>query len=136
MLATKHLKDDNGLRMGEYFDLLFARARHCLREMKCAQKNEKRNQHARQAIDNLYRYLAELASSSEDHWQREDAVRYIHLARMFGLVTDEQMSEIEANILRRCAIKPTQSMVHALVREVHEYIFLETDPEKIRMMIY
>jgi predicted RNA-binding Zn-ribbon protein involved in translation (DUF1610 family) len=119
-----------------YTDVMLARGKHALQQLKYSETPAARNKYARLAIDMFYTYLVDLTATSLTDWQREDAIKWIALAKEYGNVHETHMQEIEAGLARRTATKPSQQLIDGVVREVHDYTFLETDPERLRQMIY
>ncbi len=135
-ITTAGAKNAQELVGNGYADLLFARGKHALWQMKYSETQAAYTKYAKLAIDLFYNYLFELAGAGLKDWKREDAVKFIATARQLGKISDETMGEIELRAKTTLSTKPSPETISGVIREVHDYVYLETDPAQIKQMIY
>lgn len=119
-----------------YTDVLFARGKHALQQMKYSETSASHNKYAYIAAQMFYMYLVELAGAKLDDWQRDDAIKWIALVRTYGNLREDQLDEIEAKLGEHTVTKANQQAIDSITKEVHDYVFLETNQDRIRDMIY
>lgn len=119
-----------------YADVIFARGKHCLKELKYSETSSAMNKFAKMAIDMFYIYLLELESVDLSSWHQEDAIKNIHIAKILGGVSDSEIKDIQSRLLDHASTKPSSDVLDKVVREVDEYVFLETDQERLKQFIY
>ena len=135
-MATAGASSPRDMVQNGYANLLYARGEHCMRQLRYTKTPASQNRVARVAIDMFYNYLIELATHQLESWERKRAIEMIALSRAYGQVSDEQLHNIESRLIERSSSKPPTTVRDAVVEEVNEYAFLETDRARMRMMIY
>ncbi len=119
-----------------YTDVVFAQGMHCLKEMKYAQSPSTINKYAKMAILMFYRYLIALKSVGLTDWNQESAIKNIHIAKLLGHVNENDINDAQTRALEQASVKPSQESFNSILKEVEEYVFLDTDPERLKQFIY
>lgn len=133
-IAVSHGKAE--ILSAEYADILFARAVHCLRQMKYAPDESTRNRAAQVAVSMLYTYLIVTYKLRLNHWQQHDALKYIHIAILFGSVTEQQTKTITADIASRTTIQASGPAVEQAVKAVAAFTLSDVDKQRLTALIY
>ncbi|MGE5327731.1 MAG: hypothetical protein ACM3KH_00170 [Thiobacillus sp.] len=119
-----------------YSDVLFARGKHCLKELKYAEKQTAMNKYGKMAMEMFYSYLLALESVGLTDWQQESAIKNIHLAKILGNVKADDIKEIQARAIEHASPKPSKDVCSKVIKDVQDYVFLESDPNRLRQYIY
>ncbi len=119
-----------------YTDVALARGMHCLRELKYSQTATAVNKYAKIAMLQFYEYLIALGSLGLTDWNQESAIKNIYVAELLGRVSKEDVEEIRTRALDHTSIKPSKELFTSIMHQIDEYVFLETDPERLRQYIY
>jgi len=119
-----------------YTDVVFARGKHSLKELKYSQTSVAMNKYAKIAINEFYYYLIILNSIGLTDWNKEAAIKNIHIALALGNISEEALSEIRACSFDNISPKPKNEVIEATTNEVDEFIMLETDVTSLKQLIY
>ena len=119
-----------------YTDVAFARGMHCLRELKNSETSSTMNKYAKIAIGMFYSYLIALKSIGLTDWHQENAIKNIHIAEILGNVSKDDIKDLQTRSYEQASLKPSKEIFESTVTEVEDYIFLETDNERLRQYIY
>lgn len=124
------------IRVNGYTEILFARGMHCMRELKVAVKEKAKNKYATLAIGCFYDYLSELYANGLEDWHVDDALKLIHVAMILGSLSEQELGSIEATTLSRKEGKNATKGMQDAIEKVREYVLAESDPERLKWMIY
>lgn len=119
-----------------YSDIIYARGKHCLQELKFAETDAARNKYSKIAIEQFLSYLSMLDTVGLTDWNQEDAIKNIHIAKTFGRVSDKDFQEIVTRVLENSSPKTTPQLLQNTIDKVNDFIFLDTDPDRLRQLIY
>ena len=119
-----------------YSDVMYARGMHCLKELKYAKTSGAMNKSAKIAITEFYDYLTALNVTGLTDWHHDDAIKNIHIALALGHVNSADYEDIKSRVHDRAPIKPNQNILSTTFQQVDDYIFLDTDVDRIKMYIY
>ncbi len=135
-IATAGASNAKDMIGNGYTAVLFARGMHCLRELKYAETPSAMNKYAKMAMEHFYSYLVALDTVGLTDWQQETAIKNIHVAKILGNVHDGDIRAIHERVLTHSSPKYRQDAFDKTVSVVEEYVFLESDPERLRQYIY
>lgn len=119
-----------------YADVLFARGMHCMRLLRTQKDASAAAKPALQAIQIFYGLLVDTQALNLSSWKYDAAIKNIHIARILGNISQANLSDIKSNVNENSTLKPGSQITQAVIDEVENYVFLETDPVKLRMSIY
>jgi phosphoribosyl-ATP pyrophosphohydrolase len=119
-----------------YADLLFARGMDCLREMVAMPDTKAQNGYAQETIRMFYTYLLAIRKLGITHWQTNDALKNIHIATAYGAVTDDQLAVIGGKVAAQSGEQPASPLLTAVAAAVQAYAFTETDPARLKQLVY
>lgn len=134
MAATSARPTD--IRVNGYTDILFARGMHCMRELKVVATVKAKRKYATLAIGCFYDYLTELYAHGLGDWRVDDALRLIHVAMALGNLTEHDLGDIESSSFAGKEGENATKGMQAAVVKVREYVLAESDPERLKWMIY
>jgi hypothetical protein len=135
-IAGLNAANSSSLIGNGYSDVVFARGKHCLQELKFAENDTARNKYAKAAIAEFLSYLSMLDTVGLTDWHQEDAMRNIHIAKTYGKVSSADFDEISQRVFARSSPKPSAEIFQNTLSKVGDYIFLDTDPDRLRQLIY
>lgn len=119
-----------------YLDAIYAKGEQCMRELKYAEGVKAKKRHASIAISMFYNFLTETVwLRDDDNWRREDAIKMIYIAKALGNLDNSEFSDLKEHAISSSKQKSKISAARRAVKEVEDYIFLETNPEKLIWMI-
>jgi hypothetical protein len=133
MTVSKGRKD---LLASSYVELLFARGRHCLHQMKYVTNEKLQNKYAGLAVGMFYTYLLEVHKLSMSHWETRDALKNIHIATKYGKLSDRQIKNITKKVLQKPTEQSSGEFMKQVEAEVKAFNLLENDRERLKQMIY
>jgi len=130
------ISNNKDLISNGYNEVLFARGMHGLREVKYDQTATAMNKHAKLAIAMFYNYLVALDTVGLTDWQYDSAVKNIHIAKILGKVSEDDIKDIQSRTFTHASPKTTEAVFNKTIQTVEEYVFLESDPTRLRQLIY
>ena len=107
-----------------------------MRQLKVAETVKSKQKFASIAISEFYDYLIALNITNRTDWHQEEATRNIHIAKILGEIPDSDLEEIKSRAAERAPVKPSQEILVTTVSQVEGYIFLETEHERLKQLIY
>jgi hypothetical protein len=135
MAANGHPVED--WLWNDYLDSLYGRAQHCLRELKNSSSKKSQSKYAHLSIEMIYHYLEELIRfGRSDDWNRENAIKMVYVSKSLGGLSDKIFLEINTEYLKNAETKGQITLAEEVIDSINDYIFLETDPQKLKWMIY
>lgn len=120
-----------------YLDTLYAKGMHCMRELKNTKADKTKARHAATAIAMFYMYLSEQIKFDPDNrWQQEEAIKMVYVAKLLGKLDDKDLDAIKNRVMENAVKNNMTTETKRALKEVSEYVFLETDKEKVQYLIY
>jgi len=119
-----------------FADVRYARGMHLLRKMKASVKEKEQNKYALIATSQFYEFLIDLRRYDLNHWGQDSAIKNIQITSSIGHVTEDQINEMLDRLKTRPKLSQPEEIVLQVDREVKDYVLVETDPERLKWMIY
>jgi len=119
-----------------YTEVVFARGRQCLKELKYAETPASMNKYAKATLNEFYYYLIILNSIGLTDWNQESAIKNIYTAQILGNLSSEEVDGIRTKSFEKISPKPSQKAIDDTIKQVEEYIFLESNVETLKQQIY
>jgi predicted RNA-binding Zn-ribbon protein involved in translation (DUF1610 family) len=124
------------LIMNGYSDLLFAKGMHLMRELKNNTSDKSKAKYAKIATVIFIEYLYELARHQVSDWHEEEAPKLIQVALKLGKVEPDCIDEAAARTSKRSTGINDDKCMDEVVATVKDYTLVESDPERLRWLIY
>lgn len=119
-----------------YSDVIFARGKHCMRELKYTETQQARKKYAKIAISMFYSFLIDLRAVGLKGWNEEEAVKNIHIALQLGEINNTELKEIQAEVDKHTTTKPNSTTIKSVLKEVDDFVFLDNDESRLKQLIH
>lgn len=119
-----------------YGDIAFARGMHLLRELKHSTSDKSRARYAKIAISIFLEYLYDLAKSQLSDWHEEETPKLVQVALKLGKVNPSWIDEAAAHIVERSNSAADRKYMDEVVATIKDYALVESDPERLKWLIY